>query len=184
MSLRLDDEQKVISKEDWNPQAKHTYEEYLAYSNRQKGFVNLVRHINRICSEENTTDMVSVEDEYTDLKKVKLKIVIINILNAIMMLYNIKIYNATYATLCCDYKKIDCDIIDTIDDKKIFGLKDITEKNPIFNGAIADTIYIKTDGDKITFTGLLMDSHAKIHIKKFTTFYSDHFPSKGFVDVM
>ena len=59
----------------------------LLNSNRDKGFINLVRQTNRLCEEEHTTDMVSVDDEYTDLKKVKLKIVIINILNAIMMLF-------------------------------------------------------------------------------------------------
>ena len=175
-SLKLDKEQKVISKEDWFPEAKTTYEEYLAYSNRQKGFVNLIRHTNNIHPEENIADMVSVNDEYTDIK------------NGFQLLkndydgfYNIKIYNATYATLCCDYKKIDCDIIDSTDDKKIFGLKDITEKNPIFNGCVADTIYIKTDGDKITFTGLLMDTLPRYILKSSQYFTVNHFPSKGFV---
>ena len=136
------------------------------YSNREKGFINLVRQTNRICEEENTTDMVSVEDEYTDLKKSQIENCNYQYLKCDYdAFYNIKIYNATYATLCCDPRKIDCDIIDTIDGKNIFGLKDITETNPIFNGAIADTIRIETDGDKITFTGLLMDSMPRYILK-------------------
>ena len=181
-SLRLDKEQKVISKEDWSPEAKITYEQYLAYSNREKGFINLVRQTNRICEEENTTDMVSVEDEYTDLKKSQIENCNYQYLKCDYdAFYNIKIYNATYATLCCDPRKIDCDIIDTIDGKNIFGLKDITETNPIFNGAIADTIRIETDGDKITFTGLLMDYMPRRILKNSQYFTVIHFPSKGFV---
>ena len=182
-SLRLDTEQKVISKEDWSSQAKITYEEYLAYSNREKGFINLVRQTtNRIRKEENTTDMVSVEDEYTDLKKCQIENCNYQYLKCDYdAFYNIKIYNATYATLCCDPREIDCDIIDTIDGKNIFGLKDITETNPIFNGAIADTIRIKTDGDKITFTGILMDSMPRYILKAAQLFTVIHFPSKGIV---
>ena len=126
--------------------------------------------------------MVSVEDEYTDLKKCQIENCNYQYLKCDYdAFYNIKIYNATYATLCCDSRKIDCDIIDTIDGKNIFGLKDITETNPIFNGAFADTIRIETDGDKITFTGILMDSMPRYILKNSQLFTVIHFPSKGMV---
>lgn len=176
-SLRLDTEQKIISKEDWFPEAKKTYEEYLAYSNREKGFVNLIKHTAHVRSEDKTADMVSVEDKYTDIKNCYAPLK-----TDYDAFYNIKIYNATYAKLVCDYKEIDCDVIGySVEDKQIFGFFDITEKNPIFNSTISNTIYIDTDGDEITFNGILMDFTPRHIIKNAQKFTINHFPMKGFL---
>jgi len=170
-SLKLNNDKKLIPKEDWIPNAKITYEEYLSYDNPKKCLINLAFHINR-----KTADMVSIEDEFTDIK---------NCIQPLLIQYdaycNIKIYNATYATLKCDHHEIDCDIIDSIDDKKIFGFKDITETNPIFNSTLSNTLSIKTDGDKITFDGILMDSIPRYITKCSQKFSVIHFPSKNFV---
>lgn len=170
-SLKLNNDKKLLSKEDFLSNAKITYEEYLLCDNHTKLLGKLVKDNNN-----KTADMVSIEDEYTDIKKCYQP------LKTDYDAYcNIKIYNATYANLKCDYKKIDCDIIDSIDDKKIFGFKDITEKNPIFNSTLSNTIAIETDGDKITFDGILMDIIPRHILKCAQLFTVIHFPSKNFV---
>jgi len=170
-SLKLNNDKKLLSKEDFHPDARVNYEDYLSYDNRRKCLGKLVFHTNR-----ETADMVSIEDEYTNIKKCYQP------LKTDYDAYcNIKIYNATYANLECGYQKIDCDIIDSIDDKNIFGFKDITETNPIFNSTLANTIAIETDGDKITFDGILMDSMPRYITKCAQKFSVIHFPSKNFV---
>ncbi len=171
-SLKLNNNKKLISKEDWSPKATMTYEEYLALSNCEKGFLKLVYEPSK-----EGNNMVSVEDEYTDIKNCYAPL-----RKDYDAFYNIQIYNATYAKLKCDYKEIDCDVIDySIDDKKIFGFFDISEKNPIFNSTLANTIYIDTDGDKITFDGILMDPTPRYILKCAQPFTVNHFPIKGFV---
>lgn len=175
-SLKLNDDKKLIPKEDWSPKATMTYEDYLALSNREKGSLKLVIKTSHD-SKGNKSDMVSVEDEYTDIKNCYAPL-----RKDYDAFYNIKIYNATYAKLKCDHKEIDCDVIDySVDDKEIFGLFDISKKNPIFNSTLADTIYFETDGDKITFDGILMDSTPRYILKCAQPFTVNHFPIKGFV---
>ena len=166
-SLTLNADKKLIPKEDWSSKARITHEEYLALSNREKGMLKLVI---------DPADMVSMEDEYTDIKNCQAPLT-----PDYDAFYNIKIYNATYARLKCDNKEIECDVIESIDDKKIFGFFDITEKNPIFNSALANTMYFETDGDKITFDGILMEYIPRYVIKMAQLFTVNHFPSKGFV---
>ena len=170
-SLKLNNDKKLLSKEDFSTNMKITYEEYLLGDNKIKCLGVLAKDI-----KNKTADMVSIEDEYTDIK---------NCYQPLKTDYdayfNIKIYNATYANLKCSYKKIDCDIIDSIDDKKIFGFKDITETNPIFNSTLSDTIAIETDGDKITFDAILIDMIPRYILKCAQKFTVIHFPSKNFV---
>ena len=172
-SLKLNNDNKLIPKEDWDPKAPVTYEEYLAKSNHDKCLTKLVREMRP----RGTSDMVSIEDEYTDIKNCRAPLK-----TNYDAFYNIKIYNATYARLKCDYKEVDCDVIDySIDNKKIFGFFDITEKNPLFNSTIAETMYFETDGDKITFEGILMDYLPRYILKCSQLFTVNHFPTKGFV---
>ena len=170
-SLKLNNDKKLISKDDFHPDARVNYEDYLSYDNCRKCLTKLVFHINR-----KTADMVSIEDEYTDIK---------NCSQPLKTDYdaycNIKIYNATYAKLKIDRVEIDSDVVDSKDDKKILGFKDITETNPIFNSTLTNTLRIHTDGDKITFDGILMDSIPRYITKGAQKFSVIHFPSKNFV---
>ena len=172
-SLKLNNDKKLILKEEWSPNAKITYEEYLESSNLKKGFAKLALNT---CFEERTADMVSIEDEYTDIKNCSQPLK-----TDYDAYYNIKIYNATYAKLKIDRVEIDSDVVDSTDDKKILGFKDITETNPIFNSTLSNTLWIHTDGDKITFDGILMDSIPRYITKCAQKFSVIHFPSKSFV---
>ena len=175
-SLKLNNDKKLLSKEDFHPGARLTYEEYLSIDTLKKCMAKLGLHIFN-----KTADMVSIEDEYTDIKNCC--VVLKSDYDAFC---NIKIYNATYAKLVClapfnDHLQVDCDIIDSIDDKKIFGFKDINDTNPILNSAISDNLFIQTDGDKVTFDGILMNSMPRYILKNSQKYSVIHFPSKKFV---
>lgn len=167
-TLKLNNDKKLIPKEEFKGPVK--YEDYLTYDNPTKCMALLAFHLNK-----KTADIVSIEDEY-DIK---------NSCIALKKNYdafcNIKIYNATYAKLKSDNVNIDFDIIDSSDDNKIFGFKDINEANPIFNSVLTDNLFIETDGDKVKFDGILMDPISRLIIKCCQNFTVIHFPSKNFV---
>lgn len=123
------------------------YQDYLSSNNYKKGLASLAYH-----NQKNNYDSVSIKDEL-EVTNLSVKF------EKYDAFYNIKIHNATYAKLNLFNLEIDADIIDNVNDnKKTFGFNDITENNPLFINYSFSTIKIITDGDKITFNGMILET--------------------------
>ena len=146
-----------------------TYQKYILGKNYEKCLTYLVFH-----SLKNNIDVASIFDEYTvDDSYVKL--------DKYDGFYNITIHNATYAKLISQGIEIEADIIsDVNENKKIFGFNDIHEQNPLFASSLA-ILRIHTDGDKITFNGIVINSFPRkiILYSQYHTY--THFTSKKFI---
>lgn len=81
-------------------------------------------------------------------------------------LFDIKIYNATYAYFMCGDDKVDLDFVEGI-----FTLIDFTFKNPYFNAVAGFTISIKTDGDKLSYKQIYITSDFRRILHRFNNAY-------------
>lgn len=131
------------------------YQEYVASSKYKRTIVDLSWYMG--LSEEkydglSTIDEVEVKNGKFDLRDYD-------------GFYNFKIHNATHAKLVSYDVEIEADVLEEFPDgKKTFGFKDITEDFPLFSGNLSYT-NIVTDGDKISFNGLVLNTLArKIYI--------------------
>jgi hypothetical protein len=81
-------------------------------------------------------------------------------------LFDIKIYNATYAYFMCGNDKVDLDFVEGV-----FTLTDFTLKNPYFNTVMGFWINIKTDGDKLSCKQIYMASDFRQILHRFGNTY-------------
>lgn len=165
-TLKIKNDNKLLEKEIFNNE-EH-YQEYISSNNFKKGLFSLAY----IC-EKNNYDAISIKDEYEVIDS-----------NIIFKdydgFYNIEIHNATYATLKSRNIDIEAEIIDSSDNKKIFGFKDITENNPFFHAPYS-ILNLKTDGDKITFNGILLNIFPRKVLLSSQNHLPIHFKSKNFL---
>jgi len=170
-TLKINNDNKLLEKELFVKE--EFYEDYITKNTYKKAITSLAYNC-----EKNNYDAISVKDEYEVIdSKVNFK--------DYDGFYNIKIHNATYATLESVNVSIDADIrwqdtINSSDEKKIFGFNDITENNPLFNAPYS-ILNIKTDGDKITFNGILLNMLPRRILLSSQKHLPIHFISKNFI---
>ena len=165
-TLKINNDNKLLEKELFIKE--EFYENYITENTYKKAIASLAYNC-----EKNNYDGVSIKDEYEVIdSNVNFK--------DYDGFYNIEIHNATYATLKSVNVSIDADIINSSDEKKIFGFNDITENNPLFNTSYS-ILNIKTDGDKITFNGILLSILPRRILVSSQKHIPIHFISKNFI---
>lgn len=165
-TLKINNDNKLLEKELFVNE--EYYQNYISSNTYKKGLASLAFNY-----EKNNYDAISIKDEYKVIdSKVNFK--------DYDGFYNIEIHNATYAILESKNISIDADIINTSDDKKIFGFNDITENNPFFYAPYS-ILNIKTDGDKVSFNGILLNSFSRKILLSSQIFIPIHFLSKNFL---
>lgn len=81
-------------------------------------------------------------------------------------LFDIKIYNATYAYFMCGNDRVDLDVVEGV-----YTLIDFTFDNPYFNALVGFRINIKTDGDKLSYKQICLSYTYYQILNKFDNMY-------------